>query len=86
LRHGAEHGKRSRAKKRARLSLSGWGGTLGGGVEVRLTSNWSTKAEYLNVRFQSANYFSNPPPGFNERSDVPLDNNLFRFGINYAFR
>lgn len=62
-----------------------WGGTVGGGVEVKLTPIWSLKAEYLYVKFQSANYFSNPPPGTNTRSDVPLDNNIFRVGVDYAF-
>ncbi|MGA7433394.1 MAG: outer membrane beta-barrel protein [Xanthobacteraceae bacterium] len=63
-----------------------WGGTVGGGVEAKLTPNWSAKAEYLYTKFASQGYFSNPPPGTNIRSDVPLNNNIFRFGINYAFQ
>ena len=54
-------------------------------MEAKLTANWSFKAEYLYAKFQSASYFSGPQPNrTNTRSDVPLDNNIFRFGINYA--
>jgi outer membrane immunogenic protein len=63
-----------------------WGGAIGGGVEARLTPNWSLKAEYLYVKFQSQKYFAVPPPGTNTRSDVPLDNKVIRFGINYALQ
>ena len=64
-----------------------WGGTIGAGVETKITSHWSFKAEYLYAKFQSEGYFSEPLPGrTNTRSDVPLDNNIFRFGINYALQ
>jgi outer membrane immunogenic protein len=64
-----------------------WGGTVGAGVETKITSHWSFKAEYLYAKFRSAGYFSEPLPGkTNTRSDVPLDNNIFRFGLNYALQ
>jgi outer membrane immunogenic protein len=62
-----------------------WGGTIGGGLEVKFTPKWSLKAEYLYAKFQSASYFGNPRPGTNTRSDVPLDNNIFRVGVDFAF-
>jgi outer membrane immunogenic protein len=63
-----------------------WGGTVGAGVEAMLARSWSVKAEYLYVQFVSAGYFSPPPgPGFNTRSNVPVDNDIFRVGINYHF-
>jgi outer membrane immunogenic protein len=63
-----------------------WGGTVGGGVEAMLAPRWSVKAEYLYVDLQGAEYF-NPPPGpsFNIRSNVPVDQHLFRLGIAYHF-
>src|SRR5580658_312648 len=56
-----------------------WGGTVGAGVEAMLARSWSVKAEYLYVQFTGAGYFSPPPaPGFNARSNVPVDNDIFR--------
>jgi outer membrane immunogenic protein len=62
-----------------------WGGTVGGGAEVMLARGWSAKAEYLYVTLQSSSYFPSPPPTFNTRSDVPVDEHMFRFGLNYHF-
>jgi outer membrane immunogenic protein len=63
-----------------------WGGIFGGGIESKITANWSVKAEYLYVNFASQSYYDNPPPGTNTRSNVPLDNNIFRVGFNYALQ
>jgi outer membrane immunogenic protein len=54
----------------------GW--TLGGGVEVGLTPNWSAKAEYLYVRLDDRSYVLT---GVNNG----LQSNVFRLGVNYRF-
>lgn len=63
---------------------TGW--TAGAGVEVALWGNWTAKLEYLYVKFSSQQYF-NPPPGAgsNIRSDVPINDNIVRVGLNYRF-
>jgi outer membrane immunogenic protein len=54
----------------------GW--TVGGGVEVGLTPNWSMKAEYLYVRLEDKGYIlTGVNNGFQE--------NVFRLGVNYRF-
>ena len=54
----------------------GW--TLGGGVEVGLTPNWSARAEYLYVRLDDRSYvLTGVNNGFSE--------NVFRLGVNYRF-
>ena len=63
-----------------------WGGTFGGGIESKITAKWSVKAEYLYANFASQSYYDNPPPGTNTRSNVPIDNNIFRVGFNYALQ
>jgi outer membrane immunogenic protein len=62
-----------------------WGWTVGAGGEALLAGNWSAKAEYLYVKLQSSSYFTSPPAGFNIRGDVPVDEHVFRFGVNYHF-
>jgi len=54
----------------------GW--TLGGGVEVGLTPNWSAKAEYLYVRLEDQGYVLT---GVNNG----FASNVFRLGVNYRF-
>jgi outer membrane immunogenic protein len=54
----------------------GW--TLGGGVEVGLTPNWSAKAEYLYVRLDDRSYVLT---GVNNG----FSSNVFRLGVNYRF-
>jgi outer membrane immunogenic protein len=67
-----------------------WGWTGGGGVEYAFFGKWSAKLEYLYAKFQSKGYF-NPSPalaaGLNlvTRSDIPLNNNIIRVGVNYRF-
>ena len=48
---GARRARRASTKRKSHL---GW--TLGGGVEVGLTPNWSAKAEYLYVRLEDRGY------------------------------
>ena len=54
----------------------GW--TLGGGVEVGLTPNWSAKAEYFYVRLDDRSYVLT---GVNNG----FSSNVFRLGVNYRF-
>ena len=54
----------------------GW--TIGAGVEVGLTPNWSAKAEYLYVRLEDRGYvLTGVQNGF--------QSNVFRLGVNYRF-
>jgi outer membrane immunogenic protein len=54
----------------------GW--TIGGGVEVGLTPNWSAKAEYLYVELGNQGYvLTGVQNGF--------QSNVFRLGVNYRF-
>lgn len=63
-----------------------WGGTVGAGVETMLDQNWSVKAEYLHVDMVRASYFDpSRGPTFNIRGNVPVDNDIFRLGLNYHF-
>ena len=60
----------------------GW--TLGGGVEVALSRNWSMKAEYLYVQLD--NFGCKAPTCFALGSvSAPFREHLFRGGINYTF-
>jgi outer membrane immunogenic protein len=54
----------------------GW--TVGAGVEVGLTPNWSAKAEYLYVRLEDRGYVLT---GLNNG----FQSNIFRLGVNYRF-
>ena len=54
----------------------GW--TIGAGVEVGLTPNWSAKAEYLYVRLEDRSYVLT---GVNNG----FSSNVFRLGVNYRF-
>jgi outer membrane immunogenic protein len=63
---------------------TGW--TVGAGVETALWGNWTAKLEYLYEKFSSQGYFNpSPAPGVNIRSDVPLNDNIVRAGLNYRF-
>ncbi|MBV8746195.1 MAG: porin family protein [Xanthobacteraceae bacterium] len=62
---------------------SGW--TVGAGVEWGFTPNWSAKVEYLYVGLENAAFITpNLGAGFN-RSNVPVNDNIVRAGINYRF-
>jgi len=55
---------------------TGW--TVGAGVEVGLTQNWTAKAEYLYVRLDDQSYVLT---GLNNG----FQSNIFRLGVNYRF-
>ena len=59
-------------------SQTHFGWTVGGGVEVGLTPNWSARAEYLYVRLEDRSYVLT---GFNNG----FQSNVFRLGVNYRF-
>jgi outer membrane immunogenic protein len=61
-----------------------WGWTVGGGVEMKLTREWSAKVEYLYVGLQDKSYFNPAPnPLFASGQRVSLDDHIVRVGINY---
>jgi outer membrane immunogenic protein len=61
-----------------------WGWTVGGGVEMKLTPDWSAKVEYLYVGLQDKSYFNPAPsPAFASNQRVSLDDHVVRFGVNY---
>ena len=71
---------------------AGW--TLGGGIEMGLTKNWSIKTEYLYVNFGEVTTRSNNFTAFNPRIAFPtntfthtigLDIHTVRVGFNYRF-
>ena len=63
-----------------------WGWTAGVGGEYALGNRWSVKAEYLYVGFTDRDYFNpSPAAGVNVRSNVPLNDHIFRVGVNYNF-
>jgi iron complex outermembrane recepter protein len=63
----------------------GW--TVGGGIEGRLTGNWTAKIEYLYLDLGTVTTIPAPTPGattavaFNSR----ITDNLLRVGVNYKF-
>ncbi|MFA6265939.1 MAG: outer membrane protein [Pseudolabrys sp.] len=62
---------------------NGW--TVGGGIEVALTSHWSAKAEYLYMDFGSQTT-TWAVPGLPSLTDsTKLDMNIVRAGVNYRF-
>ena len=54
----------------------GW--TVGLGMEVGLTPNWSAKVEYLYIDLTDRSYTVTG-------TDNGLESNLLRFGVNYRF-
>jgi outer membrane immunogenic protein len=61
-----------------------WGWTVGGGVEMRLTPDWSAKVEYLYVGLQDKSYFTPAPtPLFTSSQHVTVDDHIVRVGVNY---
>jgi opacity protein-like surface antigen len=70
--------------------VSAWkaGYAVGGGVEAKLRSNWSIKAEYLYVSFPSISVSDNlltGSPGQVFNHSIDLNASLFRVGLNYHF-
>ncbi len=67
----------------ATSTRSGW--TAGGGIEWGFAPNWSAKVEYLYVQLEDKAFITpNLGAGFN-RSNVPLNDNIVRVGVNYRF-
>ena len=68
---------------------AGW--VVGGGIEQALANNWSLKAEYLYVRFDSLSVptgvLRNSIPGDIAKftNSVDLSSNIVRVGFNYRF-
>lgn len=61
-----------------------WGWTAGGGVEVKLSHDWSAKVEYLYVGLQDKAYFSPAPNAlFPSNQRAHLDDHILRVGVNY---
>ena len=61
-----------------------WGWTAGGGVEVKLSQDWSAKIEYLYVGLQDKPYFTPAPsPAFPGNQRLHLDDHIVRVGVNY---
>lgn len=54
----------------------GW--TVGGGIEVGFTPNWSAKAEYLYIDLSDKGH-ALPP------ASVGVESNIIRMGVNYRF-
>ena len=61
------------------------GFALGAGIEMAVAGNWSVKLEYLYVGLQNAGYFEVPPPTILMRTGVPINDNIYRAGLNYRF-
>jgi outer membrane immunogenic protein len=59
---------------------AGW--TVGGGVELALTNNWTAKAEYLHVDLGNMNCGFNCGAGNN---NVSLKSDVVRGGVNFRF-
>ena len=59
---------------------SGW--TAGGGIEWGFAPNWSTKFELLYMKFNTVAFNTAVAEG---PRTVPLDDTVFRIGINYRF-
>ncbi len=66
-----------------------WGWTVGGGGEYAFTNNLSVKLEYLFVQLQKTGYFDAPivtsAGTIVPRSDVSMNDNIVRIGLNYRF-
>ena len=60
-----------------------WGWTVGGGVEMRLTPDWSAKVEYLYVGLQDKSYFNPAPVPFQSNQHLNPDDHILRVGVNY---
>jgi outer membrane immunogenic protein len=63
-----------------------WGWTVGAGAEYAVGAGWSVKADYLFVRLNDSDYFNpSPAAAVAVRSNVPVDDHVFRVGVNYNF-
>jgi outer membrane immunogenic protein len=67
----------------ATLPSSNSGYTVGGGVEYKITQNWSAKVEYMHFDFGHTLNYSLVPPTFLFNQNLRVDS--VKFGINYLF-
>ena len=69
----------------ASATKTGW--TLGGGVEARLTGNWTAKLEYLYYDLGHLTVIGTPSPAYTYSSttDFAFHGNIVRAGLNYKF-
>jgi outer membrane immunogenic protein len=74
----------------ASTNQMGW--VVGGGLEWALTNNWSVKAEYLYLRFESFSYASPLTaaaapfaPGYAWNTTITPREQVLRLGVNYKF-
>ncbi len=65
------------------FSSTNSGYTLGGGVEYKITQNWSAKVEYMHFDFGHTLNYSLVPPTFPFNQTLRVD--TVKFGINYLF-
>jgi outer membrane immunogenic protein len=63
----------------ATATHTGW--TIGGGIEHKITNNWSIKGELLYADLGTGHYNGN----LGVVTDVHLTDTLFRVGVNYKF-
>jgi outer membrane immunogenic protein len=63
------------------------GYTVGGGIEAKISRDWSAKLEYLYVDFgTSVGYTALPPPPPLQPENVSLKFNVVRLGVDYHFK
>lgn len=74
----------------ASVTQMGW--VAGGGIEWALTNNWTVKAEYLYLRFDSFGYASPLTaaavpfaPGYAWNTTITPHEQVARLGVNYKF-
>jgi outer membrane immunogenic protein len=60
-------------------------GTVGGGIETKLSQNWSTKTEYLYIGRSEIDFLGNPRGTAGVPSAFHQDYHVFRTGLNYEF-
>jgi outer membrane immunogenic protein len=60
-------------------------GTVGGGIETKLSQNWSTKTEYLFIGRSSIDLLGTPRGAMGVPSAFHQDYHVIRTGLNYEF-
>ncbi len=63
-----------------------FGYTVGAGIKVKINDDWHFKTEYLFVQQSPQSYFPTPPnPGISIRTNVPMEESVFRIGVERAW-
>jgi len=62
---------------------TGW--TAGGGIETKLSQNWSAKSEYLYIDAGTTSFLSNPFGGPNTVTNFNNRFHIIKSGLNYKF-